>query len=97
MISKQGRVVLVTGAAGGIGRAICEIFTDEGYRVIGVDCRNPSNLQCEFVNFDITRVHLHGDECESFHKRIEKLSGGRLDALVNNAAIQNYCKNFPIR
>lgn len=29
--------VLVTGAAGGIGKSICEVFHRAGYRVIGVD------------------------------------------------------------
>jgi NAD(P)-dependent dehydrogenase (short-subunit alcohol dehydrogenase family) len=31
------RTVLVTGAAGGIGRAIVQLFAISGWRVIGVD------------------------------------------------------------
>jgi len=35
--SRDKKVVLVTGAAGGIGRATVELFSASGWRVIGVD------------------------------------------------------------
>ena len=35
--SKSGKTVLVTGAAGGIGRATINLFSGSGWQVIGVD------------------------------------------------------------
>ncbi len=35
--SVKGKIAVVTGASGGIGRAIAERLRDEGMRVIGVD------------------------------------------------------------
>ena len=40
MSEANTRTVLITGAAGGIGRASVKLFTDYGWQVIGVD-RNP--------------------------------------------------------
>jgi glucose 1-dehydrogenase len=34
---KEQKFVLITGAAGGVGRATVELFTKKGWRVIGVD------------------------------------------------------------
>ena len=33
----ENHFVLITGAAGGIGRATVNLFTEKGWRVIGVD------------------------------------------------------------
>lgn len=41
-MSDTGKVVLVTGAAGFIGRRIAQTFKDRGLRVIGTDIRAPS-------------------------------------------------------
>ena len=80
--------VLVTGAAGGIGKSICEVFHRAGYRVIGVDCRQTKQLPYEVLQFDISKSNSTNSECESFYKCVEEIADGSLDALVNNAAIQ---------
>ena len=36
-MNSDQRVMLITGAAGGIGRATVELFTEKGWIVIGVD------------------------------------------------------------
>jgi NAD(P)-dependent dehydrogenase (short-subunit alcohol dehydrogenase family) len=82
------RTVLVTGAYGGIGKSVCEVFLREGYKVIGVDCRETAGLPYEVLHFDISKLRNPGSDSEQFYQRAEKLSGGRLDALVNNAAVQ---------
>jgi len=80
------KYVLITGAAGGIGRATVNLFTEKGWHVIGVD-RNDfgegfpkSGL---FVRADIARPEDMHDIFEKVHAFTDTL-----DALVNNAAMQ---------
>ena len=40
MTQKKSRVVLITGACGGIGRATVQLFSSKGWHVLGVD-RSP--------------------------------------------------------
>lgn len=82
------RTVLVTGAGGGIGKSVCEVFLRDGYKVIGVDCRETAGLPYDVIRFDICRLRNSDTETEQFYSHVEELSGGRLDALVNNAAVQ---------
>jgi NAD(P)-dependent dehydrogenase (short-subunit alcohol dehydrogenase family) len=81
-------VALVTGAASGIGRAIGQQFADSGYKVVGIDCQNKSDLGYDLVNFDIARLHQNDDTCKAFYKKIRELIRGRIDVLINNAAVQ---------
>jgi NAD(P)-dependent dehydrogenase (short-subunit alcohol dehydrogenase family) len=78
--------VLITGAAGGIGRATVELFVQKGWRVIGVDRQNyresfPDNGL--FIQADIS----NGSELELIFQRSREFTD-RLTALVNNAAYQ---------
>jgi len=82
------RSVVVTGAAGGIGRAICTAFADAGFRVIGIDAREEADLPCELLPFDVRAFAGGGEACEELCSRIQELSKGSLDGLVNNAALQ---------
>lgn len=79
---------LVTGAYGGIGKSICEAFHEAGYRVIGIDRQESGPLPYEVLRFDISRLGCDDEARRSFYARVEELCEGRLDALVNNAAIQ---------
>jgi glucose 1-dehydrogenase len=85
-LEKAGRVVLVTGAAGGIGRATTRLFAECGWRVIGVD-RAPFQDDFHsgglFIQSDISI----GENLESIFSQAHAYTG-RLDALVNNAALQ---------
>ena len=82
----KNKTVLITGAAGGIGRATVALFAEKDWRVIGVD-RNtfgdgfPKNGL--FIQSDIPRP-------EDMHAIFEKAHAftDSLNALVNNAAQQ---------
>lgn len=82
----ENRTLLITGAAGGIGRASVALFAEKGWRVIGVD-RNefgddfPRNGA--FIRSDISRP----EDMEEIFEQAKSFSD-TLDALVNNAALQ---------
>ena len=82
------RVVLITGVAGGIGSATAQVFTDAGWHVVGVDRRQVNDLPgvAHFIHADIS-------DPEALEQIFGEVTAneGRLDALVNNAAIQ-ICK-----
>ncbi len=82
------RNAVVTGAAGGIGRATCAEFAAAGYRVIGIDSREEVDLPCELLPFDVCDFARADAACEEVCSRIQELTKGSLNALVNNAAIQ---------
>ena len=86
MVENESRILLITGAAGGIGRATVKVFADEGWKVIGVD-RAP-----KYEAFPENGIYIQADI--SLPERLEaiydKVSGftDTLDAVVHNAAIQ---------
>jgi NAD(P)-dependent dehydrogenase (short-subunit alcohol dehydrogenase family) len=80
------KTVLVTGAAGGIGRATVHLFAEKGWQVIGVDRADfgdgfPSRGL--FIRSDISI----GANMENIFEQARAFSD-RLHALVNNAALQ---------
>ena len=82
----EPRVMLITGAAGGIGRAAVNLFSQKGWRVIGVDRAEfgagfPENGM--FIQSDISEP----DQLEDIFTKASGYSKN-LTALVNNAAVQ---------
>ncbi len=80
------KTVLITGAGGGIGRATVDLFTEKGWRVIGVD-RSPYGDDFpktgHFIQADIS----HPEVLEQIFMQT-RASTPTLEALVNNAAVQ---------
>jgi glucose 1-dehydrogenase len=80
------RTVLITGAAGGIGRATVTLFAEKGWRVIGVDRADFGGDFPQgglFIRADISR----GEDMEAIFEKAKAFTAS-LDALVNNAALQ---------
>jgi NAD(P)-dependent dehydrogenase (short-subunit alcohol dehydrogenase family) len=87
--NKEGsleRTVLITGAAGGIGRATVSLFSEYGWKVIGVD---RSEFGAGFPDNGIfIRADISDDsDLEAIFNQAQSFSMS-LDALVNNAAVQ---------
>jgi glucose 1-dehydrogenase len=86
MQNKNEKFMLITGAAGGIGRATVQLFSDKGWRVIGVDRHSfgegfPENGL--FINADISEP----DSLTSIFTLTQDFTD-TLDTLINNAAYQ---------
>ena len=80
------KTVLITGAAGGIGRATVAIFAEKGWRVIGVDRADFGDgfpVDGLFIKSDISR----SEDMEFIFEKAQSFTNS-LDALVNNAALQ---------
>ena len=84
----EGRVVLITGIAGGIGLATAKVFTAAGWRVCGVDKRMPED-QTSIAHLMQADISNPNDQARIFGDLANR--DRRLDALVNNAAVQ-ICK-----
>ncbi|WP_428486083.1 SDR family NAD(P)-dependent oxidoreductase [Rhodopila sp.] len=89
MMSVTQPVLLLTGASRGIGHATVKRFGSAGWRVLTIsrqafDPRCPwpggerNHIQLDLSDVDIVRDAL---------PRIKEITGGRLDALINNAAV----------
>ena len=70
---------MITGAAGGIGAASCELFEAEGARVVGVDVRSAEHVAIEADVTDEEQVRDMYTRARAEH--------GRIDVLFNNAGI----------
>ena len=81
-----GRVVIVTGGAGGIGRAICQAFVESAARVVCADVNDPGEDLPAGVTFYRCDASDEAD-CERTVGRVIETFGA-IDVLVNNAAIQ---------
>jgi 2-hydroxycyclohexanecarboxyl-CoA dehydrogenase len=87
----QGKVAVITGAAGGIGRALVRRFCEEGTHVVGLDL-NAAGLtelsdQLEEFAGQLTLRPLDITDYAAVTEMIRRVHAerGRIDILVNNA------------
>lgn len=102
---KSNPVVLITGASGGIGKALCEEFAKDGYDLI-LAARSVDKMHSQAADLQRrfkVRVTAIGADLENpagaeqMHAEIKK-SGTVLTALVNNAGYGTYgeFKDIPL-
>ncbi len=84
MSALDGKAVLVTGAAGGIGRAITETLTHAGARVMAVDAEPAGDGPGEPFAADLATREGNRAAVAAALERF-----GRLDAIVPNAGFQH--------
>ena len=77
----EGKVCVITGAAGGIGAASAELFTREGARVVGVDL-----LAHDTGELPLRADLADEDSVVGIYARVRQ-ELGRVDVLFNNAGI----------
>ena len=75
----QGKVCVITGAAGGIGATTCELFKGEGAVVVGVDIAAAEHVSAECDVSD-------DDQVRDMYARVRE-EHGHIDVLFNNAGI----------
>src|SRR5438128_1974937 len=75
----DAKVCVITGAAGGIGAATCELFAAEGAAVVGVDLKAGEHVTLEADVIDDAQVQSMYSRAQAEH--------GRIDVLFNNAGI----------
>jgi NAD(P)-dependent dehydrogenase (short-subunit alcohol dehydrogenase family) len=88
LMNIEGKVVLVTGVAGQLGRAISEAFIDAGAIVIGTDRVTPDRMPCDYNEFYLMDVTLKNQVHSVFEDVFKKY--GKLDVLVNNAGVSTF-------
>ncbi|ATG73960.1 3-oxoacyl-ACP reductase [Zobellella denitrificans] len=89
-MSFSGKVVLVTGASRGIGRATAELFAERGATVIGTATSDKgAEAISAYLGENGTGLVLNVTDAESMNQLLDTIKQryGDIDILVNNAGI----------
>ena len=97
------RTVLVTGAAGGLGRAFALGFAARGYRVAVADVNADGAEETARLVKDTGADVWHGpvdvtsvESTQALAAAVAEFGGGTIDVLVNNAAIYGTVTRSPL-
>lgn len=98
----QGRTVLITGAAGGLGRTFAQRFAEQGYRVAAADRDLAGAEQTAAL------IRAEGHQATALHtdvtsesstrqlaSEVAEFAGGQVEVIVNNAAIYGAVTRSP--
>lgn len=80
----QDKIVLVTGGSKGIGQAICELFAEEGAKVVALDV-----IDLQYSKENVAFMHLNVADAQACKSVFEAVIAqyGKIDVLINNAGI----------
>ncbi|MFT5710282.1 MAG: NAD(P)-dependent dehydrogenase (short-subunit alcohol dehydrogenase family) [Halioglobus sp.] len=83
------RTILITGANGGIGRALCQGFADAHWRVIASDIHEVAQIPVDhYVSLDLNQFATQSLVYQQARDELLALLPEGLDCLINNAAFQ---------
>ena len=87
------KIALVTGVTRNIGRAICKVFANAGYKIIGTyrtglsDKKAQEDFKKEIPNSELYQVDFCNDQSLTAFIDMLKAKGTKIDVLVNNAGM----------
>lgn len=91
----EGKVVAISGAAGGVGRSLCRYFIDEGAKVAAID--KEATVESLLSDLEASRARFASvvadiSEPQEVERAFASLTGslGPVDILVNNAGGSSY-------
>lgn len=97
-----GKNAIVTGAAGGVGKAIALALSEEGANVVIGDIQEANEVVQECEEFGVNAVSIltdlsKADDCINLVNKAEELLGP-IDILINNAGLwpTNFVKDIPL-
>lgn len=83
-MQKEKKAIVLTGCSGGVGLAITKKFLSEGYRVFGLDIKEPSekNKDFFFIKTDLTRENQINRAFTFVKSKVDKVN-----AIISAAGI----------
>jgi len=103
----EGKIAVVTGGRGGIGRAICQRFEIEGATVYAADLSAGGSLAADdapgrFLSLDVTNedsVRAAMDTVASKHSRLDVLvnaAGIEIEETIENTSLEQWNRIFAV-
>jgi NAD(P)-dependent dehydrogenase (short-subunit alcohol dehydrogenase family) len=87
MLDFTDKVVIVTGATGQLGKALCSTYKNLGCKVIGWDVLSPGEIEVNYEYFQVDVTKKNQVE-ETLLKSIE--ISKKIDIFINNAGVSTF-------